>query len=146
MELQLHIRGCTIRNCGKAGVEAREFGNLLVENSEIHDNYQGAIIWRDAQNVKISNCNIYDNRNEGILAMQDDENYDNFSSVILEGNNIHNNMVGISTAFMRNLEVIDNQLYLNRSWGFPSVTVTLQLWMAMISTGTTAVVVRLCLN
>merc|ERR1719318_223137 len=44
MELQLHIRGCTIRNWGRAGVEARESGNLLVESSEIHDNFQGAII------------------------------------------------------------------------------------------------------
>ena len=117
MELLLYMKSCVISNCRLAGVEVRQYGNLILEDCDIHRNSKGVLAWMSASNVMIKGCRIYDNRDEGVLATDENWSFDNHMNIIIEENNIHHNQIGLSLEYVKRLSVQSNRVFSNRSWG-----------------------------
>merc|ERR1712226_435269 len=66
MELLLYMKGCEISNCKLAGAEVSLYGNLLLEDCDIHHNDKGVFAWNFASNILLRNCQIFNNSSEGI--------------------------------------------------------------------------------
>ena len=66
-ELLLYMKSCTVRKSACSGVEARQYGSLILEDCDISDNQQGVLVWHDATNVMIKRSRIYNNTDEGIM-------------------------------------------------------------------------------
>ena len=113
----LYMKDCTMRNCGFAGAEAREEGNLVLDNCSISDCSQGVLVWMDAHNVSVRKSSIYNSKAEGIIVQDPDLNYNNDMRVVLEGNRIHHNQIGISLSHVRSADIHGNLIFSNRSWG-----------------------------
>jgi parallel beta-helix repeat protein len=116
-ESHLYMKGCTMRNCGCAGAEAREKGNLILDNCSITESRQGVLIWISARTAVIRGCDINNNKGEGILMSDSNLLYDNPMRLILEGSHIHHNQIGVSLSHVRSVDVRNNQIFSNRSWG-----------------------------
>ena len=115
----------TVHNCDFGGIEAREGGNLIVQDCEVYDNGLGVLIWnplpKDKMKVKLHGCAIFNNDREGVLASGLIANtlndYANNVSVQLEGCKIHHNQIGASLAFFKEYSVKNNTIFSNGSWG-----------------------------
>ena len=113
----LYMKGCTMRNCGFAGAEAREEGNLVLESCTISDCTQGVLVWMDAHEVVVRRSDIYNSKLEGVLVTDPDLNYNNSMRVKFEENFIHHNQIGMSLSHVRSVDITGNQIFSNRSWG-----------------------------
>ena len=113
----LYMKGCTMRNCGFAGAEAREEGNLVLENCKISDCSQGILVWMDAHNVIVRKSSIYNSKAEGVIVTDPSMNYNNNMRVVFEQNYIHHNQIGLSLSHARSVDIRGNLIFSNKSWG-----------------------------
>ena len=116
MELLLYMKGCDISNCKLAGAEVRQYGNLLMEDCDIHHNLQGVSAWNFPSNVWLRNCRIFNNTNEGIHCVTG-ETYDSNLKVRVENSSVHHNQLGLSLEFSNYVSVKNSQIFSNGSWG-----------------------------
>ena len=112
----LYMKSCRIRNCQCAGAEAREHGNLILEDCDISANRQGVLVWMKASTVKIIGCNIYNNKWEGILGTEE-YTYDNPTKLLVEGGSVHHNQIGLSLEYLKSVDVCNSKVFSNRTWG-----------------------------
>ena len=112
----IYLNNCSIQNCAFSGVEARSSGSVFLEDCEVKNNFQGVVSWAFSKGVVLKNCNIFDNKNEGILA-QEELTYDNENNLVVENCNIHHNQIGLSLGFLPFVSLKGNSIYSNRSWG-----------------------------
>ena len=113
----VYLNNSVISNCGNfPGVEVRAFGSAILENCEIKNNSQGISSSVFPRNLILRNCNIFNNKLEGVIA-QEKYTYDNENNVLVENCNIHHNQIGISICFPKYVSIKNNSIHSNRSWG-----------------------------
>ena len=110
------MKGCSIQNCLFAGAEARKYGNLMLEDCSISDCRYGVAAWEFASNVRLERCDIFNNKGEGIITTED-YTYDTPTRMIVKECKNHHNQLGMSLAFSRTLDVRNNTILSNKSWG-----------------------------
>ena len=111
------MKNCSVSNCGKhPGVEVRAFGSAFLDNCNLYDNSQGYSSTHFAKNTVLRNCNIFNNKLEGVI-IQEEYTYDNENQASVENCNIHHNQLGISICFPRLVSIKNNSIHSNRSWG-----------------------------
>ena len=121
---------CEISGHGSAdnafayGIRVFNKGSLLVSDSRIYGNVRG--IWVDearvgipAKTVIITDCEIYDNKYEGVVAGGCKWVSHDFTVVIMRRNKIyHNGTIGIRVTFnINNILVENNKVFENLWWG-----------------------------
>ena len=112
----LYMKECTVYNCLFSGVEARQFGSMVLEGCLISENKQGVSAWEFASNVVVRKCDIFNNKGEGIIT-KEDYTYDTPARVTVEDCRIHHNQLGMSLAYSKSLDIHNNSIFSNRSWG-----------------------------
>ena len=112
------LRNCIIStgNIQHPGVEVRAYGSAILENCEISNCGQGVAACHFPKRVALKNCNIFNNKNEGIL-VQEEYIYDNKMEIHIENCNIHHNQLGISHEFSKIILIKNSEIHSNRSWG-----------------------------
>ena len=103
---------CFFCNNGKAGIEVRKGGALIVKSSRTCGNrLDGLTIGPEASKCVAINCDIDHNDREGIAIL------DNSTNIMLEGNNVFGN--DENGIFMTNSEadISENNFFDNGSWG-----------------------------
>ena len=113
----LFMKGCKITNCGGAASEARQHGNLILEDCELHDNDVGVLAWNGAADVIVRGCTVANNKREGIHGGSADYSYDNPTRISVEQSTIHHNQIGLSLEYMKGISVRNCEIFSNRSWG-----------------------------
>ena len=119
-ELLLYMKGCTIRHCDFAGAEARQHGNMFLEDCDISNNCKGIMVHDNASNVLFSRSNIFNNNLEGIIGGENlmlGSSYDSTTRLMIDKCSIHHNQLGVSLAYLRSIAVQNSQVFSNRSWG-----------------------------
>ena len=122
----VYLKNCSIQNCAMAGVESRSRGSAILENCEVKQNLQGVASWAFSKGVVLKNCDISNNKNEGILA-QEELLYDNENNLVVENCNIHHNQIGLSLGYLPFFSLKGNSVYSNRSWGITLRNATIAL-------------------
>ena len=112
-----------LKNCDIAtgtsiypGLEVRSFGSAEAVNCEIKNCGRGVGIWNYAKKVTLKNCNIFNNKTEGVLAQQD-EIYDNEIELVADNCSVHHNQLGYSLGFVKSVSISNSFIHSNRSWG-----------------------------
>ena len=124
--IKCEISGHGSRDNGYAfGVRVFYRGRLLAHECRIHGNVRG--IWLDegptagvpAEGAIITDCEIYDNKYEGIVVGSSPHFSHEFASVIIRGNKIyHNGTFGVrSTLNINNVLFENNNVFENLWWG-----------------------------
>ena len=113
----VYLKNSSISNCGNhPGVEVRAFGSAFLDNCNIFDNHQGIASNHFPKNTVLRNCNVFNNKLEGVL-IQNDYTYDGELYGYVENCNIHHNQLGVSIGYPNCVSLRNNSIHSNRSWG-----------------------------
>ena len=113
----VYLKNSSISNCGNhPGVEVRTFGSAFLDNCNLFDNLQGISSHHFPKNIVLRNCNVFNNKLEGVL-VNEMLTYDNEIYANLENCNIHHNQLGISIGYPKSVSLRNNSIHSNRSWG-----------------------------
>ena len=112
----LFIEECKISSFQLSGVQVEKEGSLVITKSKIFSNgHHGVLARQDALLVRIEDNEIFSNHHQGTFCTN--QHCTNNTLFTVKGNIIHHNDIGIASAFVKTLSILNNAIFSNNMWG-----------------------------